>query len=125
MPQPELLAEYQVRIDQLSMILDKVKDNKNVLLNNQVDLLMKHDDELVQGKLRRIQSCSDLKSKDHNQLQEVLSDMSSAGLCQRSFASYGYKHVDEEAQLKIIHDYFKELQEEAFDKENFEIMFTE
>ena len=89
MPEPELLAEYQVRIDQLSMILDKVKDNKNVLLNNQVDLLMKHDDELVQGKLRRIQSCSDLKSKDHNQLQEVLSDMSSTGLCQRSFASYG------------------------------------
>ena len=89
MPEPELLAEYQVRIDQLSMILDKVKDNKNVLLNNQVDLLMKHDDELVQGKLRRIQSCSDLKSKDHNQLQEVLSDMSSTGLCQRSFAIYG------------------------------------
>lgn len=107
------------------MILDKVKANKNTLLNNQVDHLMKHDDELVQSKLRRIQSCSDLKSKDHNQLQEVLSDMSSTGLCQRSFASYGYNHVDEEAKLKIIHDYFKELKEEAFDKENFEIMFTE
>ena len=51
--------------------------------------------------------------------------MSSTGLCQRSFASYGYNNVDEEAKLKIIHDYFKELKEEAFDKENFEIMFTE
>ena len=51
--------------------------------------------------------------------------MSSTGLCQRSFASYGYKNVDEEAKLKMIHDYFKELKEEEFDKENFEIMFTE
>jgi hypothetical protein len=53
------------------MILGKVKVNKNMLLNNQVDHLMEHDDELAQGKLRRIQSCCDMKSKDHNQLQEV------------------------------------------------------
>ena len=86
---------------------------------------MEHGEELAKGKLRRIQSCCDIKGKDHNQLQEVLSDMSSSGLCQRSFASYGYQKVNEEAKLKIIHDYFKELKEEEFDKENFEIMFTE
>jgi hypothetical protein len=51
--------------------------------------------------------------------------MSSTGLNQRSFASYGYKNGDEEARLKKIHDYFKDLKEEQFDKENFEVMLTE
>lgn len=65
---------FSKRIEQLSEVLGQVKKNKDLFLNNMVDTIFDIEFEGTGKDLRRNKSMENLKTENHNLLNDQVSD---------------------------------------------------
>ena len=112
--EPPSPRTYDSRISQLAQIVQRVKKNKDLLLNERFDEVLTIEFDLKAGDLRRCKSMDVIKGPEHNEINDTVSSVT-----ERSYAvTLPALDLDIDEKLEDFRDYLNYLKQLELEENN-------